>query len=214
MKILKEKSINEAANLVLNLIPCNKNINICLTGGNFGKLFIRTLIKENKDINSWEIFYSDERLGCPEEDENKTSILEELSQLKGFSDHRINCFNNEELIEDTFLDIKKKFKVNNIDKFDICLLSLGEDGHLAGHFSNSLQTMDPRFCYTNNAIKPPKHRISFNMNWLMSSKKVLLAVFGSEKEKALKDLSLGKGLHSNIWGSKNLVVLTDIELED
>ena len=91
-------------------------------------------------------------------------------------------------------------------------MSLGEDGHLAGHFLNSELTNDIRFCHTTNAIKEPKERISFTVKHLFNSKKVVLTVIGREKRKAFTDLVEGKGLHSNFWNKKNLVLITDMEM--
>ena len=58
---------------------------------------------------------------------------------------------------------------------------------MAGHFENS-KNIDELFCITRNAIKEPKKRISFRIDWLFSSKIIIIAVFGTEKERALKDL--------------------------
>ena len=92
------------------------------------------------------------------------------------------------------------------------MLSLGEDGHLAGHFYNSAETKDPRFCYTNDAPKLPKKRISFNVEWLKKSSKVILAVIGTNKSGALRDLVNGDGLHSGICNINNLMLITDIDI--
>ena len=96
--------------------------------------------------------------------------------------------------------------------FDLTILSLGEDGHLAGHFNNSILLEDKRFCYTDDAPKEPKSRVSFSIDYLMRSKEVILAIFGSNKKKAMIELYKGKGLHSKIINSSNLRVLTDIEI--
>ena len=91
-------------------------------------------------------------------------------------------------------------------------MSLGEDGHLAGHFHNSSAANDSRFCYTDDSPKPPKKRISFNVNWLYGSSKIILAVIGENKLQAFEDLMMGVGLHSDIIDLNNLILITDLDI--
>ena len=58
---------------------------------------------------------------------------------------------------------------------------------MAGHFRNSLITDDNRICYTKNAIKLPKKRISYNVSWLFKSKLIILCAIGPDKEKAYNE---------------------------
>lgn len=182
---------------------------ICLTGGNFG-LKIVELLKENLvDISSWDIFLTDERLNCSVDLHNSENILNSLVNLPGFSRKRFHCFTQKKYNE-SYRSISRSLNGNF---FDLTLLSLGEDGHLAGHFIDSQFLDDKRFCYTNNAEKLPRERISFSIPWLMKSKVIILAVFGENKKKALEELADGSGLHSKIWNMNNLVLMTDQDLE-
>ena len=140
---------------------------------------------------------------------------------KNFFDRRKNHFKkelrNSELLreilnknhflkQNQFYYFPQNFEEKNLDNvfytyFDICFLSIGNDGHLAGHFSNS-RSYDDFFCVTDNAKKPPRKRLSYKVEKLFLSKKIFLTAFGSEKKRALKDLFDGRGIHSDEFFKK------------
>ena len=181
---------------------------ICLTGGRFGLTLTEQFLKKGVDLSAWEIFLTDERLNCLKKDQIQSILLPNLKKIRGFNAMNFNPFLQRDY-KDSYKSILHK--INDIN-FDITFLSLGEDGHLAGHFLNSELTNDTRFCHTTNAIKEPKERISFTVKHLFNSKKVVLAVLGREKRRAFSDLVERKGIHSEFWNTKNLVLITDIEI--
>ena len=207
MNIFKLKSSKEVIEKAINEISLADK-SICLTGGKFGTQLTEELLKQSFDLSTREIYITDERLNCLKQDQVRNMLSPYLSQMKGFNKSSLNLFLQEDY-ECSYKFIANKLKDN---KFDIVFLSLGEDGHLAGQFSNSKLTNDVRFCYTTDAIKEPKERISFTVNHLFSSKKVVLAVMGEEKRKALSDFIEGKGLHSYFNNKNNLVLITDIDI--
>ena len=103
-------------------------------------------------------------------------------------------------------------KAKRIFKLDICFLSFGEDGHLAGHFRKSRKLKNKIFCYTDNAPKLPKDRVSFDLSWLAKSSQLVLIALGLKKEKALIEFIEGKGMHSNLRGLKNVTIITDLDV--
>ena len=212
MKIIKINSIEEAIKEATNEIEAN-NPRVCLTGGNFGEVLLDSWIEKDLDISSWEVFLTDERMTLSKGEQNSTILYDKLSKLTAFDKGRFNKFQQASKLDDVISEITEKLSSKNILNFDISFLSLGEDGHLAGHFQNSNPLSDTRFCYTDKASKKPRSRISFNMDWLKLSNKVILVVLGKEKEIALSELISGKGIHSNIWNAKNLVLITNIPLE-
>ena len=212
MKIIRINSTEEAIQKATNEIE-GDNPRVCLTGGNFGGVLLDAWIEKDLDISSWEVFLTDERITLSKREQNSTVLYDKLSRLTAFDKSRFNTFQQASELDDVISEITAKLSSENILNFDISFLSLGEDGHLAGHFQNSNSLSDTRFCYTDKASKKPRGRISFNMDWLMLSTKVILVVLGKEKEIALSELISGKGIHSNIWDFKNLVLITNIPLE-
>ncbi len=207
MKILKSTSLEHAADMAIQEISSEYK-RICLTGGRFGEIFSKRLQLNKMDISLWEIFLTDERLNCLKQDEIRTMLLPNLERVIGFKADNFNPFEQGHY-RDSYESLLNK--IEGIC-FDITFLSLGEDGHLAGQFKDSKLTSDNRFCYTDNATKEPKQRVSFTVNYLFNSKKVVLAVLGEKKRKALIDFYEGRGLYANFYNRTNLILITDIDI--
>ena len=181
-----------------------KQKKIGITGGRFGESFAMFL-SENKDILGKRFFLTDERITSKKEFRNSELLREILNKNHFLKQNQLHYLPQN--FEETSLD--NIFYTN----FDICFLSIGNDGHLAGHFSNSKNYND-FFCVTNNAAKPPRKRLSYKIEKLFLSKKIFLTAFGLEKKQALKDLFNGKGIHSDEFfkKGKKITVISDFEL--
>ena len=180
---------------------------ICLTGGKFGRHFLKELDVINYSATLEDFYITDERLCDDKEQQNAVSILTGLKRLKNFEPSRFVPFLQAEDPILTYKIIDEKLCKYN---FDYAVLSLGEDGHLAGHFENSNLLNDNRFCFTSEALKKPKTRISFSIDFLKKSKKIVLAIYGEKKKQAITKLLNGNGLHSSILKNKNLTIYTDL----
>ena len=199
-------AVQKTANEVKQINPSK----LCLTGGKFGSFLLNELIKINYAPHKENIYISDERLDCSKDYQNAESILIGLKKLQDFQAFNFIPFLQTEDPDFSYQDINEKLDSHFLD---FTVLSLGEDGHLAGHFVNSYLLKDNRFCFTDNAVKEPKSRISFTVDFLSKSKKIILAAFGEEKKAPLIELMEGNGMHSSIITNKNLTVYTDIKLQ-
>jgi len=72
-------------------------------------------------------------------------------------------------------------------RFDICLLGLGEDGHVASIFADhaSFEPTTHTVIAVNDAPTPPPERISLSMETIRASHEVWFLVSGAEKAAAL-----------------------------
>lgn len=199
-----KEAVIQAANKIIKKNPKR----ICLTGGKFGLNLLYEMSLIHFSLSNESFFVTDERLNCPKEDQNYESLHHVLKDFKNFDKKNFYGFAQVKDPNSSYKGIIEQL----YQVFDLTILSLGEDGHLAGHFNNSILLEDKRFCYTDDAPKEPKSRVSFSIDYLMRSKEVILAIFGSNKKKAMIELYKGKGLHSKIINSSNLRVLTDIEI--
>lgn len=202
-------NINDAVKGIALSIQSSRPNKICLTGGNFGLRLLKELYELNYTPDNEEFFLTDERLKCIKEDQNSISITSYLTKLANFDISRFTTFKQTKEPNLSYSELSKRIDSNY---FDFTLLSLGEDGHLAGHFVNSIPLRDKRFCFTPEAPKEPKCRISFSVEHLMKSKAVTLAIFGDKKKDAMIELMNGNGLHSSVLGRDNLTILTDIKI--
>ena len=200
-KVADTKEALEAALLeLISSLNDKKLINIAFTGGRFGKTFLMHLNKMALDLRNASIYLTDERITNQENEKNSTILLPILRRLENFN-------------HNTFFD----FSEPNLNKFnfpknlDLCFLSLGEDGHLAGDFFKS-KNLNNFICHTDQAPKPPRKRISFRADWLFKSKKIILIVLGKSKKNAFKKLICGNGYHSKSFlkCSNEIIIITDI----
>ena len=73
------------------------------------------------------------------------------------------------------------------NSIDILLLSVGEDGHIASLFPNSLQLQEQkRLCVPVNGPKPPYKRLTVTQPVIKSAKITYVLVIGQEKEKIVE----------------------------
>ncbi|KAM0688710.1 hypothetical protein COBT_000030 [Conglomerata obtusa] len=134
------------------LLPYNdKDLKIMLSGGSLLSLF-EDKIFSNLKASKWQIYFSDERLT------DEFNIDEARKRIK---------FTN------NFNDLRNK----NIEKVDIAILSVGEDGHVASLFPNhSALDSTGDLIYVNDSPKPPKERITVSINYLNSVNKLVFMI--------------------------------------
>ena len=138
---------------------------------------------------------------------NQIKFIKNLKSCKGFNLANFNFFSYKSFDEEVFNDLSNKIVNFPEGKFDLTILSLGEDGHLAGHFENSISIYNNMFCYTKNSPKLPKKRVSMTVSQLSNSKKIILASLGKNKDEALKGLLSGKSIHSKLIEHEGLILL-------
>ena len=80
-------------------------------------------------------------------------------------------------------------------RFDVTLLSMGEDGHCASLFPGSPQLAEQRKpCTTGLAPYPPLDRITLTLPALDRSRLVLILALGERKREALARIRAGEPL--------------------
>ena len=205
---IKVKTHVEAVDEVLNNFPYGVvDANICVTGGKFGLSVIKAISEKNIDISDLNIFQTDERVETEPEEVIQNQVIRNLKNCRGFNSANFNFFSHKSFDKKVLSDLYNKISSFPEGKFDLTILSLGEDGHLAGHFENSIKIYNDMFCFTENSPKLPKKRVSMTVSQLSNSKKIILACLGKNKDLALKNLLSGKSIHSELTLHKGLILL-------
>lgn len=180
---------------------------IALSGGKTPLDLYKRLCRQNLKWSKVRVFWSDERL-VPLNNE-KSNYFQAMEA--GFKNLPLR-----QIFPMTLKEGAKKYekKINSLlgkDLFDLVLLGIGEDGHTAslfpGHFSvddKNLVTLVQR---------PTEKRLSLTLRCINQSQKVLVLVFGKEKNKILKKIYRQK---ENlpillVKGKKQLLFLSDLE---
>ncbi|MAG38243.1 6-phosphogluconolactonase [Candidatus Pacearchaeota archaeon] len=111
----------------------------------------------------------------------RSSFLKELLEKRKIKKENIHAYNFQEPVSKYTKELKKYG-----GKFDIVLLSAGEDGHVASLFPKhrSIKSSSPYYIDVKNSSKPPKDRISASYSLLTKSKLSILLFFGEKKKEA------------------------------
>ena len=95
-------------------------------------------------------------------------------------------------------------KINKIKKFDLVLLSVGQDGHISSLFPGHHYEKFSSVVIEKNSPKLPKKRISISYKKLNNSNYVYKVIIGSSKRFLLKSLIENGKLPANaVKGKKD-----------
>ncbi len=167
---------------------------VALAGGNTPRKCYRLLAQAPwKDRVEWSrvhIFWGDERCVPPDHPESNYSMAmrEWLShvELPGENIHRMpGEFPDREEAARTYEESLRAFfrhQGREWPQFDLVLLGMGEDGHVASLFPGSAALADNRrWVVPVKAPKPPRERLTLTLNVLNGAACITFLVSGQEK---------------------------------
>lgn len=164
---------------------------LCLTGGRIAqRMYARFayLARESEVASEQlELWWGDERfLPSSDPDRNAGPSLEILGSL-GLSPSRTHSMPGSDGILDGAQAATTYAKELGDTTFDICLLGLGPDGHVASIFPNhpSFEPTTAKVIEVTDAPKPPAERISLTLPVFNKSQEVWLIVSGRDKAEAV-----------------------------
>lgn len=182
--------VTDALSIINSKLENQDTCHVGLTGGSLGSLISERLANElNKgNWHGLNIWWSDERF-VPYDSNQRNDLI---------FVNTINKFTEVEVHRVPFdIDIVKSAKefsesVEKVD-FDLIILGMGPDGHVASLFPGQLDVDEPRSAFEIlNSPKPPAERITFSMKKINSSDEIWLVVSGTEKSDAISELIEGE----------------------
>ncbi len=158
---------------------------IVLTGGRTPVNTYRLLTQTNCEWNKWHIWFSDERC-LPKNDSERNSVMVEQTLTRGVDipEVQIHAIPGE-LGADLAARQYAKL-LAEVEVFDLVLLGVGEDGHVASLFPGHTWPSGESVLAIHDSPKPPPERVSLSKEMLSSCRQLLFIITGNEKAAAIR----------------------------
>jgi len=167
--------------------------NIVLTGGQSALNLYKILSEFDSTWSKWHIYIGDERFLPMGHNDRNDKIINEIwldnSTIPKKNIHFIKA-------ELGLLEARSEYEgvLKKIDKFDVVLLSMGEDGHIASLFPGHTYSKEKMVVIEYCSPKPPKERISMSYAQLNKATNVFKLIIGKSKQGPLDLLKKGISL--------------------
>lgn len=211
-KIQISKSVEELseqfAQLLIHKINNNKDhFHIVLSGGSTPKSIFEYLAAYHKTTIDWnkiKFFWGDERCVPPTDSESNykmanDALLSKL-QISASNIFRIEGESNPTDEAKRYSELITKIlpQKNELPRFDIIMLGLGEDGHTASIFPNQKSLLSSDKIYT-TAVHPATEQIRITLTGkvLNNASTVVFIVTGKNKSKVVDEIINQKENYKN-----------------
>jgi 6-phosphogluconolactonase len=191
--LLSKQLTDDILTIAHHSIKLNGSFKIVLTGG---RSLIKTydiLRRSDSDWSKWHVYISDERL-LPAMHKDRNDQLINKIWLNNNSIPRENIhFIRSELSP---IKAQREYEkvLKGVEKFDVVLLSIGEDGHIASLFPGHDYTEDKDVVLEYNSPKSPSKRISMSFNRLNNTRYAFKIIIGKTKKQSVNLWLKGKVL--------------------
>ena len=215
MKIINKKNENSLIfefirflkKIALKKKTENKRLSLVLTGGSSPKKLYKQMSAANIDWSNIDLFWGDERF-VSDKSKNSNYNLAYNLLIKKINIDKKNIFkidtgkkNISKTCNDYKLKINKYFKGKKIN-FDVFLLGMGMDGHIASIFPHSVELKNNFL--VKSISRKDFHRITLSLNIINNSKNIILWLNKKSKTSAFKRLrKKGKNIPVNCLRGTN-----------
>lgn len=177
----ENSACDEIINFAQKCISLRGKFLIVLCGGNTPRGIFKKLSKRNTDWSKWFIFYGDERC-LKVDDPNRNSVMANNSWLghTPIPKNQIYTINGELGAIQAASEYNQL--LSDVGLFDLVLLGLGEDGHIASLFPGHKWDNSRYAVPIENAPKPPSKRVSMTSSRLSNSRNIIFLVTGKNKQ--------------------------------
>jgi 6-phosphogluconolactonase len=192
------QAAQEIVDTLKKVLSKKSSAHIALTGGTVGILTLevlgKALTKSGVDLAKIHFWWGDERfVGSESTDRNFNQARIALLDSLSISPDRIHEFpsSDEELdiesARESFLAHIKEVFGQESPRMDITILGMGPDGHVASLFPDNPDQAG-LIVSVINSPKPPAQRLSFSMEMINASDKVIFVVAGIDKAQAIESV--------------------------
>lgn len=182
------------AELAQQAIAARGTFRIALAGGETPRHCYEHLRDLPLDWPNVQIYFGDERC-LPSGDAQRNDSMARVALLNHVAIPAANVHSIPAELGAIRAAEKYAQAIKQIDRLDVVLLGLGEDGHTASLFPGnpSAQSAAPVVAVF-NAPKPPAERVSLGMSTLNAARQKLFLIAGTTKSESLAHISQGSTL--------------------
>jgi 6-phosphogluconolactonase len=180
------------------------SFSVVLSGGTTPVNVYKLLAKEQADFEKWYIYFGDERC-FPLNHLERNSNVAELIWLSKVNIPKSNIFIIPAELGNTVGALSYENILDKNKPFDLVMLGLGDDGHIASLFPNHQWDNSKQVVSVSNSPKAPSDRISLTPSRLSNTEDVLFLISGKNKKNAFKQLKEGVDLPANLISAKNKI---------
>jgi 6-phosphogluconolactonase len=200
-------------NKLATLLETHDSINVALAGGSTPMPILNLLAKENLDWKKISFYQTDERIVSINDNSNNFRNLSEA-----FFDHiesnAYPMFKGEQSAENAcecyIKELNKMNQKEGLPIFDLIILGMGEDGHIASLFPGSSLLTEKKTAVLLDPIKRNGvFRMTLSFPVLINASNTILLMSGSKKinlfesKKEMDNLPINHLIHNN----KNITVI-------
>ena len=181
---LSEALAQEILNIAKKSISEKNCFSIVLTGGQSVLNLYKILSKSDSNWEKWHIYIGDERCVPMGHKDRSDRVINKIWLNNSLIPKKNIYFIKAELgltrAQEEYERILRK-----VNKFDVVLLSMGEDGHVASLFPGHVYPKNQKVIIDNNSPKLPKQRVSMSYQQLNKAHYVFKLIIGETKKKSV-----------------------------
>ena len=199
MKTIKKSTENSLINHFIYILKKkalkkkekNQRLSLVLTGGKSPINLYKQLAINKIDWTNIDLFWGDERF-VSKRSKNSNYKLAYDTFIKKINISKNNIFSvntnikNISKCSQNYSNLIKKYFKNKKICFDICLLGMGKDGHVASIFPNSNELSEKFITHT--VIRKDFKRITLSLNLINNSKNIIVWLNNKNKIKKFNKL--------------------------
>ena len=188
-----------------------KRFSFVVTGGASPINLYKSLSKAKINWKNIDLFWSDERFVKRKSKDSNYQLVQKYL-IKKINIKKKNIYpvdTNKKSLNSSIINYENK--INNYFKkkkisFDLILIGMGLDGHIASIFPNNINLNTKKIC--SSVIRKDFKRISLNLRYINYSKKIILWLSNKKKSNIYKKIKNNRKIPVNYLNKKKLFIFT------
>jgi 6-phosphogluconolactonase len=188
-----EAACQQILNAAERAIADHGSFKLVLAGGKTPEKLYRLLAQANANWAKWVVYYGDERC-LPVDHPDRNSVMANQALLSKVAIPATQIYTMPTEMGCELAAAYYQPLVSAALPFDMVLLGMGEDGHIASLFPGHQFNQDELVHAVFNSPKPPSQRVSMSATALSASQEVIFLISGGNKQDTVKRWQQGEDL--------------------